>query len=123
MKRGIITIEDFPIDRRALFARATDYVAPGANDYVMDVQLSAGQVITYRVYLTPIHAQVKGRLLDAITGLPIERARLWLGSQRRGVCNRAGRTLSGKRLSCRPIAPLFSPLTIAIRRRGQTITC
>lgn len=83
-ENGSFTIADFPTDRREFYARARGYRSPGANDYVMTVQVSGGQVGRYRIFLTPITTRVEGSLRDAITGEPVEGARIWLGAQRRG---------------------------------------
>jgi hypothetical protein len=82
---GAFRIPDFPITRRDIFARAAGYVAPGSQDYVMSAQISAGQEGRYRLFLTPIFSAVEGRLSDAMSGAPIADARIWLGTQRRGI--------------------------------------
>lgn len=82
---GRFRIPDFPVDRRDIYARASGYRAPGANEYVMTAQITGGQEGQYRVFLTPAYARMAGHLRDAVTGAAVEGARIWLGTQRRGV--------------------------------------
>ena len=111
-ENGRFSIPEFPVDRRRIFARAADYQAPGANDYVMAVLVTAGREGQYRIFLTPAAGQVEGNLLDSITGEAVPGARVWVGTRRRGVLTETDGRFMLKGL------PVGKPVPIYAAREG-----
>jgi hypothetical protein len=105
---GLFSIPNFPLTLRDLYARAEGYVSPGADSYVMSALVGAGQNAYFRVFLTPAYAEVQGRLLDAVTGEPVENGRVWLGTQRRGVITGADGTFEVKDFPAMQSVPMYA---------------